>query len=162
MPQNRKHRQLPLLRAAVGLLSRLALTVLVGLAGMSSPPRASASESSGVPSSAYVAPFGVLEAQAERGALVRSSLANAPAAAVISAAQSDHPETPIESEARETGKGSIEEGDDLSDVDDFAYQLRVVLDSTAHLNREVERRASLGGGAASRLEDNRSDKPPRG
>jgi hypothetical protein len=58
--------------------------------------------------------------------------------------------------------GSIETDDDLKDFDDFAYQLRVVFDGTTQLDREVERGASLGGRAFSRLEDNRGEKPPRG
>lgn len=68
----------------------------------------------------------------------------------------------VEAPESALGKGSIEAGDNLNDFDDFAYQLRVVFDGTAQLNREVERGASLGGRALSRLEDNRSDKPPRG
>ena len=79
------------------------------------------------------------------------------------APQTKHLDTPVEApESAMDSTRSIEAGDDLNDFDDFAYQLRVVFDGTAQLNREVERGASLGGRALSRLEDNRSDKPPRG
>jgi hypothetical protein len=105
--------------------------------------------------------------QAERADnWVHSRLAEAPAAAVSSTPfESQHPATPLEEQAPESGEGGlgtgIEAGDDLSDFDDFAYHLRVAWGGTAQLNREVERGVSLGGRAASRLEDNRSDKPPR-
>ena len=68
-------------------------------------------------------------------------------------------------QAPESGEGSIEgEGvdDDLGDRDDFAYSLRLAVDDCAGLNREAERRAAAEGRAFSRLEDHRSDKPPRG
>jgi hypothetical protein len=74
--------------------------------------------------------------------------------------EAQHPEAPVEEP--ETGIGSVEAGDNLSDFEDFAYQLRVVFDGTAQLNRVVERGVSLGGRALSRLEDNRSARPPRG
>jgi hypothetical protein len=78
------------------------------------------------------------------------------------APHSQHADTPVEAPESALGKGSIEAGDDLNDFDDFAYHLRVVFDGSALLSREVERGVSLGGRALSRLEDNRSDKPPRG
>ena len=173
MPQNRKLRRLPLLRVAVGLLSTLALAVFVGLLGTVAPPHATASHrvlndvsrSANADSSLFAGRFSacVEHTPAVEGAMVRSQLAEAPAATVSSTpTESQHPATPIESETPEPGEGSIEAGDDLSDFDDFAYHLRVVFDGTAQLNREVERGVSLGGRAISRLEDNRGDKPPRG
>jgi hypothetical protein len=101
---------------------------------------------------------------AKPGALMRSSAATEPAAAFSSTPdESQHPETPLESEAPDSGMGSIEAGldQDLNDFDDFAHHLRVVFGGSAQLNREVERGASLGGRAHSRLQDDRSDKPPR-
>lgn len=72
-------------------------------------------------------------------------------------------DTPVEApESAMDSTRCIEACDDLNAFEDFAYQLRVVFDGKAQLNREVERGASLGGRALSRLEDNRSDKPPRG
>jgi len=173
MPQNRKLRRLPLLRVAVGLLSTLALAVFVGFLGIFVPPHATAShrvlneasQAADVDSSLFAGHFSacVAHTHAVEGAMVRSQLAKAPAAAISSTPiEAQHPATPIEAEGPETGEGSIEAGDDLSDFDDFAYHLRVVFDGTAQLNREVERGVSLGGRAISRLEDNRSDKPPRG
>jgi hypothetical protein len=95
--------------------------------------------------------------------------AHAPAATVSSTPfASQHPgapspaeETPDSGTDSSHSSRSIETGDDLNDFDDFAYQLRVVFDASARLNREVERGVSLGGRAQSRLEDNRNDKPPR-
>lgn len=165
---------MPLLRVAVGLLGTLALAVFVGLWGMIGSQHATPSHhvlgrfdvsepASSADSSLLAGRFieHTAHTQVSSGALVRSRVAEAPAAAVSSTPQEpQHPDTPVE--APETGKGSIEAGDDLSDFDDFAYHLRVVLDGTAQLNREVERGESRGGRATSRLEDNRSDKPPRG
>jgi hypothetical protein len=175
MPQNRKHRRLPLPRVFVGLWSMLALAVFVGFLGMDAPRRAlaaphaldrfdlsrSADRADGsMMAGCFVACAGAHEVA---GAFVRSQVAQAPAAAVSSTPyESQHPATPLEADAPETGEGSIEAGDDLNDFDDFAYHLRVAWSGTALLNREVERSVSLGGRAVSRLEDNRSDKPPRG
>ena len=124
---------------------------------------------------AEAGPFGAFALGVLLGfALVWSSVANArpapaialmkaSAVAVVSAPlEAQQPATPLDSEAPESGEGSIETGDDLSSFDDFAYHTRVDWGCTAKLNREVDRGASLGGRAASRLEDNRSDKPPRG
>jgi len=176
MPQTRTLRRLPLLRAAVGLLSMLALVVFVGFLGTAAPQRATASHSvldrfdassSANPAdrSMFAGRFVACAPHTHEveGAFVRSQVADAPAAAISSAPyESQHPATPIEADAPESGEGSIEAGDDLNDSDDFAYHLRVVWGGTAQLNREVECGVSLGGRAVSRLEDNRSDKPPRG
>ena len=176
MPQNRTLRRLPLLEVVVGLASTLALAVFVGFWSTVAPQHAMASHrvldrfdastsASPADSSMFAGSFvaGVTRAHEVEGAFVHSQVADAPAAAISSTPfESQHPATPIEAEAPESGKGSIEAGDDLSDIDDFAHHLRVVWGDTAQLNREVERGVSLGGRAASRLEDNRSDKPPRG
>ena len=166
MPQKWTPRRLPVLKAVAGLLGTLVLALFMGVLGMVAPPHATASHrvSSG-DSSLFAVRFSacVEHTRAVEGSLVRSQLAEAPAAAVFSApVKSQHPATPIETETPEPGEGSIEAGDDLSGIDDLAYHLRVVFDGTAQLNREVERGVSLGGRAISRLEDNRSDKPPRG
>jgi hypothetical protein len=79
------------------------------------------------------------------------------------APQKRHLDTLVEApESAMDGTRSIEAGDDLNDFEDFAYQLRVVFDGTAQLNREVERGACLGGRARARLEYKRSENPPRG
>jgi len=157
-------------------LSTLALAVFVGFWGTVAPQRATASHRvldrfdasrSAIPadSSMFAGRFVAcaLLAHEVEGAFVRSQVAEAPAAAISSTPfESQHPATPIEADAPESGEGSIEAGDDLNDFDDFAYHLRVVWGGTAQLNREVECGVSLGGRAISRLEDNRSDKPPRG
>lgn len=174
MPQHRTLRRLPLLRVAVGLLGMLALAVVVGFLGRIALQHATQSHPvldrfdvsaslSSTDNSLFAGRFieHTAHMQVSSGALVRSRVAEAPAAAVSgSPFEPQHPDTPLE--APETGEGSIEAGDDLSDFDDFAYHLRVVFDGTAQLNREVERGVSLGGRAVSRLEDNRNDKPPRG
>jgi hypothetical protein len=175
MPQNRTLRRLPLLRVVVGLSSTLTrtLAVLVGFWGTVAPQRALASHhASGralPPDSSMLAGRFVAcvthahDAREVEGAFVRSQVADVPAAAISSTPiESQHPATPIEADAPESGEGSIEAGDDLNDFDDFAYHLRVVWGGTAQLNREVECGVFLGGRAISRLEDNRSDKPPRG
>jgi hypothetical protein len=166
---------LPLLGAIVGSLSTLALAVFVCFLGMlmyTAPQHASTSQrvlaaDSSTFSKCTHADAATTLVTRVTNAWVHSRLAEAPAAAVSSTPfESQHPATPVEAEAPESGEGSlgsgIEAGDDLSDFDDFAYHLRVVFDGTAQLNREVERGVSLGGRAISRLEDNRSDKPPRG
>jgi hypothetical protein len=167
MPQYRTLRRLPLLRPVVGLLSTLTLAALMGFWGMIEPQHAAASHRV-LDRCAVVDASTLSRAQLQEhvhvsaGSMVRSQGAQAPAAAVSSTPnESQHPATPLEN-ALETGEGSIEAGDDLNDFDDFAYHLRVVFDGAARLNREVERGVSLGGRAVSRLEDNRSDKPPRG
>jgi hypothetical protein len=146
MPQVPTFRHTPLLRALRRFLGTLALLGALDLMGMLWPQHAAAAR---------------VELGVSPGALWHASAATAPETTVSSTPlESQHPSTPVE--APDSGIGSIEAGDDLRDFDDFAYQLRVVFDGSAQMNREVERRASLGGRAFSRLEDNRSDKPPRG
>ena len=83
--------------------------------------------------------------------------------ASVSSAEPDpqSPDAPTPVEAPESGLGSVDQDDELNDIDDFAYHLRVFFDGTAQLNRIVEPGMSLGGRALSRLEDDRPDKPPR-
>ena len=104
---------------------------------------------------------GSLDHPAERLADLLSVMMSS--CARVSSAQSDprHPDAPMPMEAPESGLGSVEADDELNDLDDFAYHLRVVFDGTAQLNRIVERGMSLGARALSRLEDDRNHKPPR-
>ena len=92
-----------------------------------------------------------------------SVVRSASAKVSVSMVQSDpqHPDAPMPMEAPESGLGSVEADDDLNDLDDFAYHLRVFFEGTAQLNRVVEPGMSLGGRALSRLEDERNHKPPR-
>jgi hypothetical protein len=164
MPQDRILRRFSLLRVLGGSLGTFALVVFVGFLGLISPQHATASHHvldvrAACPAHSELLPY------VDTGSIARSELAEEPAAAVSGIPhdmEAQHPATPLEAEdAPESGEGSIEAGDDLSDFDDFAYHLRVVFDGTAQLNREVERGVSLGGRAISRLEDDRNHKPPR-
>lgn len=157
---------MPLLTVVATLLGTLALAILVAFASEKESQRVSVTrhESTHCNVSAAAGVDGLRIAKRfawdeVASAVVRSLAASdLPAASAVAPFESSDPATPSESDS-ECGDASVDAGDE---VGEFTDQVVVVWGDAVKFGREVECGIPLRcGHAISRLEDKRSDKPPR-